>query len=71
MMFKEMNPEDVWKELDGHKNVVAEEMKQLTEYFSKLLLIPELYSKRTGSFLTTSPNVTTAARSLPPIHESK
>lgn len=38
-MFKEMNPDDVWRELEGHKNIVGEEMKGLTEYFSKLQCI--------------------------------
>lgn len=36
MIFKELNPEDVWRQLEGHKNVIGEEMKKLEEYFSKL-----------------------------------
>jgi len=36
MLFKEMNPEDVWKQLEGHENVVAKETKKLEEYFAKL-----------------------------------
>jgi len=36
MIFKEMNPDDVWSFLDGHSNVIAEEVKKTDEYFSKL-----------------------------------
>ena len=37
MMFKEMNPEEVWKQLEGHENIVSKEMKSLMDYFEKLL----------------------------------
>lgn len=36
MLFKEMNPDDVWQQLEGHKNVITEEVKRLFDYFSTL-----------------------------------
>lgn len=36
MIFKEMDPDDVWRVLSGHSNVIAEEVKKTEEYFSKL-----------------------------------
>ncbi len=36
MQFKEMDPDEVWKQLEGHKNIVSEEVKKLEDYFSKL-----------------------------------
>lgn len=36
MIFKEMNPEDVWRTLAKHPNVISEEVKKTNEYFSKL-----------------------------------
>ncbi len=35
-IFKEMNPEDVVKQLEGHRNVIKDEMAKVDEYFSKL-----------------------------------
>lgn len=36
MIFKEMDPGEVWNQLQGHKNIVSEEMKKLMTYFEKL-----------------------------------
>lgn len=35
-IFKEMNPDDVWKQLEGHENKIGKEMKLVEEYFAKL-----------------------------------
>lgn len=35
-IFKEMKPEDVLKQLEGHKNVIKDEMDKVNEFFSKL-----------------------------------
>lgn len=36
MVFKQMNPEDVLKALEGHQNVIKEEVKRVVDYFSNL-----------------------------------
>jgi hypothetical protein len=36
MIFKQMNPDDVRKALEGHENVIEKEMRKVTEYFSNL-----------------------------------
>lgn len=36
MIFKEMNPDDVWRLISAHPNVISEEVKKSEMYFSNL-----------------------------------
>lgn len=36
MIFKEMDPREVMRILEGHTNILTEEVKKNNEYFSKL-----------------------------------
>ncbi len=35
-MFKEMDPDEVWRAIEGHKNILAEETKKVEDYFKKV-----------------------------------